>query len=381
MSTDERRLFDVVARSYLAAVMPDFRYRQTTATLDVGCHVVRATGRQPIEPGWRAAFPDWQPAEERGEDAQLLPAMRDGEAARLSDVKVEAKETRPPPRYNEGTLIDAMQNAWRFVADETLRERLKEAKGIGTPATRGEIIRGLKAQEFLVADGKQIVPTERGLALHGVLQRADPALVDPGVTAQMERLLDDVLVGRQDMMSAIDAVCDQASRIIGRLTQQGASDVIPTTLATDAAPKRFRQASPARRSGSAQPKAPTWRSPVAPAFGPDAASSATARAAAKQRRSTPSSAADATKSDADRTQAGPKGRASRARGSPIDPNGGQSNRPVTSSTGDVSSGDTPLRIPYGNKETAQALGARYRAGGWYAPADVSLTTFRQRGWL
>ena len=65
-----------------------------------------------------------------------------------------------------------------------------------------------------------------------VLQRADPALVDPGVTAQMERLLDDVLVGRQNMMSAIDAVCDQASRIIGRLTERGASEPVPSTLGT-----------------------------------------------------------------------------------------------------------------------------------------------------
>ena len=78
LSGDERRLFDVIARSYLAAVMPDFRYRQTTAMLDVAGHVFRAAGRQPIDLGWRAAFPDWQPAEERGEDAQLLPTMRDG---------------------------------------------------------------------------------------------------------------------------------------------------------------------------------------------------------------------------------------------------------------------------------------------------------------
>ena len=381
LSIDERRLFDVVARSYLAAVMPDFRYRQTTATCDVGGCVFRATGRQPIDLGWRAAFPDWQPAEERVEDAQLLPAMRDGEAARLSDAKVEAKETRPPPRYNEGTLIDAMQNAWRFVADEALRERLKEAKGIGTPATRGEVIRGLKAQGFLVADGKHIVPTERGLALHGVLERADPALVDPGVTAQMERLLDDVLVGRQGMMSAIDAVCDQASRIIGRLTQQGASEVIPTSLAADAAPKRLQQASPARRSGSARLKAPTWRSPVEPALGPGGASDATARVTAKQWRSPPSFAVDATKPDAGHTQAGLKGRAPRAHGLQANTNGGQSNRRVASSGGDVSGGDTPLRIPYGNKEAALALGARYRAGRWHAPADVSLTTFRERGWL
>jgi len=143
--------------------------------------------------------------------------MRDGEKAQLHNPVVETKETKPPPRYNEGTLIEAMQNAWRFVDDEVLRDRLKEAKGIGTPATRAEIIGGLKRQDFLVAQGKNIVPTETGLKLFGVLKEADPALVDPGVTAQLECLLDDVVVGKQEMVGAIDAVCDVALRIIGKL--------------------------------------------------------------------------------------------------------------------------------------------------------------------
>jgi DNA topoisomerase-3 len=97
-----------------------------------------------------------------GRWAQLLPALRTASrpAARSA---VEPKETKPPPRYSEGTLIEAMQNAWRFVEDERLRERLKEAKGIGTPATRAEIIGGLKKQDFLVAQGKNIVPTDSGL--------------------------------------------------------------------------------------------------------------------------------------------------------------------------------------------------------------------------
>ena len=117
-----------------------------------------------------------------------------------------------------------MQNAWRFVEDEALRERLKEAKGIGTPATRAEIISGLKKQGFLTAQGKNIVPTDRGLALFGLLKRADPALVDPGVTAELERLLDDVLTGRQKMTGAVDAVCDSARRIIGRLQSRNVDD-------------------------------------------------------------------------------------------------------------------------------------------------------------
>ena len=180
LSPDEKKLFDAVARSYLAAAMPDYRYRQTTVTLDVRGFEFRAAGRQPIDAGWRDAFPDWRPDEEKGEAAQALPVLRDGETARLRDPAIEDKETRPPPRYKEGTLIEAMQNAWRFVEDEVLRERLKEAKGIGTPATRAEIISGLKKQGFLAAQGKNVVPTERGLALFGVLERADPGLVDPG---------------------------------------------------------------------------------------------------------------------------------------------------------------------------------------------------------
>jgi DNA topoisomerase III len=101
-----------------------------------------------------------------------------------------------------------------LLTNEVLRERLEEAKGIGTPATRAEIIGGLEKQSFLMAQGKHIVPTETGLSLFGVLKQADPALVDPGVMAQIECLLDDVVLGK---VGAIDAVCDVAQRIIGKL--------------------------------------------------------------------------------------------------------------------------------------------------------------------
>jgi DNA topoisomerase-3 len=94
LSADEKKLFDIIARAYLAALMPDFRYRQTTATLDVRGFEFRAAGRQPIDLGWRAAFPEWQPADEKGDDAQLLPPLRNGETAMLQDPKIEPKETR-----------------------------------------------------------------------------------------------------------------------------------------------------------------------------------------------------------------------------------------------------------------------------------------------
>jgi len=275
LSIDEKKLFDVIARAYLAAIMPDFRYRQTTATLDVRGFAFRAAGRQPIDLGWRAAFPDWQPTDEKGDDAQLLPALRNGEIVRLEDPTIEDKETRPPLRYNEGTLIEAMQNAWRFVDDEVLRERLKEAKGIGTPATRAEIIGGLKKQGFLIAQGKNIVPTETGLSLFGVLKQADPALVDPGVTAQLECLLDEVVIGKQEMVGAIDAVCDVAQRIIGKLTEgagAGGPSLLGAVVDSDAgirpptpAMKRFAD-SLARQKGIRPPAGYTKSGTICRAF-------------------------------------------------------------------------------------------------------------------
>jgi DNA topoisomerase III len=412
LSGDERRLFDVIARSYLAAMMPDFRYRQTTATLDVRGYLFRAAGRQPIELGWRAAFPDWQPADEKGEDAQLLPALRHGETATLCDATVEDKETRPPPRYNEGTLIEAMQNAWRFVADEALQERLKEAKGIGTPATRAEIIRGLKAQDFLTADGKHIVPTERGLALFAVLEKADPALVDPGVTAQMERLLDEVLVGQQEMIGAIDAVCAQASRIIGRL-QEGAGDVDARLLggvAREAGPDRPPTPamksfvdSLARQKGLKPPRGYTSSGATCRAFldqhapkkdgtqpHADVGSGrpSPVRRTVANRRPPDQRAADvpaakvASELGDKRTMPGRKAVVRKRKASAGKP---RSTRPSKGAaelrSPEAASGDTPLRIPFGNKEAALQLGARYRAGGWYAPAGVDLACFRERGWL
>ena len=80
---------------------------------------------------------------------------------------------------------------------------------------------------ILIAQGKHIVPTEAGLSLFGVLKQADPALVDPGVTAQLECLLDEVLVGKQEMVGAIDAVCSVAERIIGKLKEGAVAGVSP----------------------------------------------------------------------------------------------------------------------------------------------------------
>ena len=109
----------------------------------------RVSGRRPRSSApWMEGSLSDRRGGSRLEAEQTLPPIDDGDAATLSETKVEAKRTQPPPSYSEGTLVDAMQNAWRFVEDPALRDRLKEAKGIGTPATRAEIIKGLKRQNL-----------------------------------------------------------------------------------------------------------------------------------------------------------------------------------------------------------------------------------------
>jgi DNA topoisomerase III len=420
LSPDERKLFDVIARAYLATLMPDFRYRQTTVTLDVRGFEFRASGRQPIDLGWRTAFLEWQPADEKGDEAQLLPPLCNGENALLQDAKIEDKETRPPPRYNEGTLIEAMQNAWRFVNDHLLRERLKEAKGIGTPATRAEIIGGLKKQGFLVAQGKHIVPTETGLSLFGVLKQADPALVDPGVTAHLECLLDDVVIGKQEMVSAIDAVCNVAERIISKLKEKtqlfgppGGGGNGGVAYPPTSAMKRFAD-SLARQKGIKPPAgyktsisicrkflnehAPKKADnelagkhepkPASPAQLLYARKIAQGKGLVIPEEAKAGAAAMSAWIDSNRSAKRTRGRKSAYKNKPAQaaaPNVRKRKAgaavATSSSPRENALTGTPLRIPYGNKEVALKLGARYGSAGWYAPPGVDLTAFGERGWL
>jgi len=379
LSNDEKKLFDVIARAYLASLMPDFRYRQTTATIDANGFPFKATGRQPLDLGWRAAFPEWQPADEKSDDAQLLPQMKNGETARLLNPTIENKETRPPPRYNEGTLIEAMQNAWRFVGDEVLRDRLKEAKGIGTPATRAEIIGGLKRQDFLTIQAKNIVPTATGLTLYGVLRTADPALVDPGVTAQLECLLDDVVVGKQEMVSAIDAVCDVALRIIGKLKDGAPGGLPPLYGAASLSGGGERPPTPAmkqyaitlaRQKRAKLPDGYAVTGSICSGFlEQHAPKKAGAKTGMKKSAKPPAEDTSTPRSTM------PKKRTRKPKASVATIVG------VSPPDIQKAENNTPLRIPFGNKEVAQKLGARYGAGGWYAPPGVNLHPFSKQGWL
>ncbi len=297
MSDDEKRLFALVCRSYLASLMPDYEYTQTGVTMRVPLPddlrdgiptsqqasapkspiEFRAVGRIPVKQGWKAVYGSTDPEQESVEDKgggkrgkaadadadQALPQLRDGEEATLSRLKVQEKKSQPPPRYGEGTLVDAMQNAWRFVEDDALRERLKEAKGIGTPATRAEIIKGLKRQCLLAADGKHVVPTPAGLQLFEVLRAAAPALVDPGTTAIWEMRLDDVVTGKADFRAVIEEISREADKLIRALRQRNGFtvDLSQPPPGKPAAHAAARKRNPAKGTGDGRSTASTRAKP------------------------------------------------------------------------------------------------------------------------
>ncbi len=241
LDDSERRLFDEIAKTYLAAMAPDYVYEQTTATMGVpvpgepGPVEFRAIGQVPKQLGWKVVFgavaedeeePDEKPGKGRGRAPKrkampVLPAIRNGETAELTDAKVVECVTQPPHRFSEGDLATAMKEAWRFVEDDAIRARLKECTGIGTPATRSTVIEGLKKQQLLVNKGKHIVPTQEGMNLYQTLKTSAADLVDPGVTAKFEMVLDAVLSGQVPLDKAIATVVSQTGRLAEQLKGAG----------------------------------------------------------------------------------------------------------------------------------------------------------------
>jgi len=156
-----------------------------------------------------------------------------GDIIHLGDVVIETKKTNPPPRYSEGSLIDAMENAWKFVENDELKMRLKQAKGIGTPATRAEIIKGLMIQNLIQKEGLELLPTTAGMKLYRVLKGVAPELVNPAVTAMWELHLDAVVLGRRQATTVVDGISADVHRLITLLKSQKERVTIDINAAGD----------------------------------------------------------------------------------------------------------------------------------------------------
>lgn len=223
LSGDALTVFEEIAAAFLAGVAPDCVYDRITVRAQVPVSgegapaEFEAAGRRVITRGFTAILK----ATEEKEEPEI-GVLANGSAGAMADVRVEAKETKPPPRYGEGTLIKAMKEAWRFVDDPEYRERLKESAGIGTAATRDSIIDGLVRQEQLVREKGRFKPGEDGWKLWKLLDRACPELVDPARTAIWELLFDGLQASATSAapevwLPVVDALSREAATAVGRI--------------------------------------------------------------------------------------------------------------------------------------------------------------------
>ncbi len=241
----EQRIYDLVVRRFLAVFFPAAEYLLTTRITVVASHSFRTEGRVLVNPGWLAIYG----REEGGtggagkSDAMLVP-VRKGEDALARTIEVLALSTRPPARYNEGTLLSAMEGAGKLIEDDELREAMAE-KGLGTPATRASIIEGLIAENYLMRDGKDLIPTPKAFQLLTLLRGLGvQELTMPELTGEWEYKLAQMERGRLERAAFMDEIAEVTRRIVER-AKNYQSDTVPGDYAT------LRYALPEVRRGGA----------------------------------------------------------------------------------------------------------------------------------
>jgi DNA topoisomerase-3 len=200
LGRDEQRVYDMVARRFLAVFHPAARFERTVVETRCAEHLFRSRGKVMIEAGWRsvygeevAAGPDSQKGEEEAE--QSLPVLAVGQQVDCPEAEALAKRTKPPARYSEGTLLRAMETAGKLVDDDEAAEAMKDA-GIGTPATRAATIERLVDAEYVEREGRSLRATEKGVGLIRML--GDHLLTRPELTGRWEQRLNRIERGEEE---------------------------------------------------------------------------------------------------------------------------------------------------------------------------------------
>jgi DNA topoisomerase-3 len=203
LSLDEAKVYDLVARRFVAIFFPAARFENTTVVTEVRKETFLSRGRVVLEAGWRALYPDGVGGRKEKEPP-VLPPIEVGQEWAVAKVGVKEGETKPPPRYSESALLGAMETAGKLVEDEELRQQMKDS-GLGTPATRAATIERLIKVGYVEREKKALIPTEKGRSLIGLLGQSP--LSSPELTARWEERLAKMEKGaerRPDFMADIN---------------------------------------------------------------------------------------------------------------------------------------------------------------------------------
>ena len=258
LSEAEQKLYDLVVRRFLAVFFPAAEFTVTTRITTVtvpaasparaalpadvlarGEVAFKTEGKVLVRPGWMAVYgkeaaEDVADAKE-GDKGQNLVPVQPGETVRNTAADPKALKTKPPARYNEATLLGAMEGAGKLVEDDELREAMQE-KGLGTPATRSSIIEGLIAEKYMLRDGRELIPTAKAFQLMTLLRGlAVEELSRPELTGDWEYKLAQMERGQLSRESFMRDIADMTQRMVQKAKEYD-RDTIPGNYATLSSP-------------------------------------------------------------------------------------------------------------------------------------------------
>ena len=226
----EAKLYDMVVKRFIAVFYPPAEFMVTTRITQVAGHHFQTNGKVLVNPGWLAVYGK----EAQDEDANLVPVLPN-ETVATAQVAVNALKTKPPARYTEATLLSAMEGAGKLIDDDELREAMAE-KGLGTPATRAQVIEGLIAEKYILREGRELCPTAKAFQLMTLLRGlAIEDLTKPELTGNWEFQLAEMEQGRLSRQAFMQDIAAMAERIV-RKAKEYDRDTIPGDYATLAAP-------------------------------------------------------------------------------------------------------------------------------------------------
>ncbi|HGE6810447.1 TPA: DNA topoisomerase III [Pseudomonas aeruginosa] len=228
MSEKESLVYRLIRAHYLAQFLPAHEFDRTTARLACGDQTLQAVGKQVVVPGWRLVLAEPQPDDAGDDDnaprSQELPTLQQGLACQVAGVDLKALKTLPPRPFTQGELVKAMKNVAKLVSDPRLKQKLKDTVGIGTEATRANIIAGLLGRGYLLKKGRAIRASEAAFTL---IDTVPAAIADPGTTAVWEQALDMIEAGQLTLDTFIDKQSAWVTQLIAQYRGTSLSIKIP----------------------------------------------------------------------------------------------------------------------------------------------------------
>ena len=222
LSEPEQKLYDMVVKRFLAVFYPAAEYLLTTRITRVESEPFKTEGKVLVNPGWLAVYGR---ESQEGEDGVLV-AVKEKETVNTQDVLINANQTRPPARYTEATLLSAMEGAGKSLDDEELKAAMA-GRGLGTPATRAQIIENLLLEQYLLREGRDLQPTAKAFSLMTLLNGLGiPELTAPELTGEWEYKLARMERGEMSRLAFMKEIAAMTQHIVDR-AKTYSSDTIP----------------------------------------------------------------------------------------------------------------------------------------------------------